>query len=99
MIKVYGCSDDLVEVDGADYPYDEIGCYDMDVILWFDDGTTIKIGYPKKDVAVWWIKVLKQGTGEQTLTICEDEDANIYSDIFEIDANLVLVQKRKKEET
>ena len=39
MVKIYGCSDDLVEIEGSKYPEDEIGCYDSDVKIWFSDGT------------------------------------------------------------
>lgn len=97
MIKVYGCSDDLVEIEGSVYKEDEIGCFDKDTEIEFTDGTVIRIGYPKKDLAVWWIKIERRGAAKQTLTICEDEDAKTYSDIFEIDAEIkghsVLKQK------
>lgn len=97
MIKVYGCSDDLVEIEGSVYKEKEIGCFDKDVEIELTDGAVIRIGYPKKDLCVWWIEIEKQGTEKQTLTICEDEDADIYSDILEIDAEIkshsVLKQK------
>lgn len=32
MIKIYGCSDDLVEICGSVYKEDEIGCFDHSVI-------------------------------------------------------------------
>lgn len=89
MIKVYGCSDDLLEIEGAPYPADEIGCFDSTVEVRFSDGTRIKAGYPKDKMGVWWIKVLEKGTAPQTLTECNDEDAEIYSDVFEIDADYV----------
>ena len=58
MVKVYGASDDLVEIE-------------------------------------------KQGTAEHKLTICDDEDARIYSDIFEIDSEIkshsVIKQKYNRE--
>ncbi len=38
MLKVYGCSDDLVEIEGAEYPNDEIGCFERDVKIKFTDG-------------------------------------------------------------
>ncbi len=88
MIKIYGASDDLCEIEGSAYKEDEIGCYDSDVRLRFTDGTVIRVGYPKQDAAIWWIEVEKQGTAAQTLTACDDEDANPYSDIFEIDAEI-----------
>ena len=100
MVKIYGCSDDLCEIEGSDYER-EIGCYDSDVRLRFTDGTIIRIGYPKEGMAVWWIEVEKVGTAEQRLEICEDEDADIYSDIFYIDAEIkshsVITQKYKRD--
>lgn len=89
MVRVYGMSDDLVEIEGAEYPYDEVECYDRDVKIWFDDGTVIRVGYGKKDLAVWYIEVEEKGSAKSELEICEDEDSDIYSDIFEIDANFV----------
>lgn len=88
MIKVYGASDDLCEIEGSTYKEDEIDCYERDVRLRFTDGTIIRVGYPKADVATWWIEIEKQGTALQSLTVCNDEDARIYSDIFEIDAEI-----------
>ena len=89
MTKVYGYSDDNLVMDGAPYPADEIGCFDSTVTVRFSDGTMIKAGYEKDGKAIWWIKVLKKGSAPQTLTECFDEDAEIYSDVFEIDADYV----------
>lgn len=89
MIEVYGQSDDILVLDGVPYPADEIGCFDSNVMVGFSDGTVIEAGYPKSDKAVWWIQVRKKGTARQTLTECDDEDAEIYSDIFQIDADYV----------
>lgn len=101
MIKIHGASDDLVEIYGSTYKEDEIGCYNHDVRIRFLDGTVIRVGYPKDGLAVWWIEVEKQGTAEQKLTICEDEDARIYSDVFEIDSEIkshsVIKQKYERE--
>lgn len=101
MVKVYGASDDLVEIEGSKYKHDEIGCYDQDVRLRFTDGTVIRVGYPKADVAVWWIEVEKYGTAANRFTPCYDEDARVYSDIFEIDAEVkshsVIKQKYNRE--
>lgn len=88
MVKVYGASDDFVEIERSTYPEDEIGCYDSDVEITFTDGTVIRIGYPKENIAVWWIEVKKRGTAEQTLAVCNDENADPYSDVFEIDAEV-----------
>ena len=88
MVKVYGASDDLVEIENSQYKEDEIGCYDHDVRIRFLDGTVIRVGYPKEGLAIWWIEIEKQGTEEHNLTICNDEDARIYSDIFETDSEI-----------
>ena len=88
MLKVYGCSDDLVEIEGAEYPNDEIGCFERDVKIKFKDGTEIKVGYSKPDMAIWWIRVEKHGTADQTMTYCWDEDAFPYSDILTIDSEI-----------
>lgn len=101
MVKVYGASDDLVEIENSKYKEDEIGCYEHDVRIRFLDGTVIRVGYPKDGLAIWWIEIEKQGTAEHKLTICEDEDAWIYSDIFEIDSEIkshsVIKQKYNRE--
>lgn len=101
MTKIYGASDDLVEIEGSKYKEDEIGCYEHDVRIRFIDGTVIRVGYPKDGLAIWWIEVEKQGTAEQKLTICEDEDARIYSDVFEIDSDIkshsVIKQKYERD--
>jgi len=89
MVKIYGCSDGLVEIEGSEYEENEIGCYDENVRIWFEDGTVILISYGKDDLAVWDIDVEKIGTAKQHLEICEDEDADIYSDIFEIDSEIL----------
>ena len=87
MIRVYGYSDDNLVVEGAPYPNDEISCFDRIVRIGFTDGTIIDAWYWKKGQAIWTIKVIEKGTARQTLTICEDEDADIYSDVFEIEAD------------
>ena len=88
MAKVYGYSDDIVCIEHIDGGCTEVDCFDSDVRLRFVDGTTIRVGYPKADIAVWWIEKEKQGTAFSELRYCTDEDAKIYSDIFEIDAEL-----------
>lgn len=89
MVKVYGASDDLVEIEGSKYEEDEIGCYNSEVRIHFADGTVIRVGYPKPGMGVWWIEIEQQGTAHMEMTYCNDEDAEIYSDIFMIDAEVV----------
>lgn len=100
MIKIYGASDDLVEIEGSIYKEDEIECFNADVRIRFTDGTVIRIGYPKGGLGVWWIEVEKRGIAAQELIVCHDENAMIYSDIFCIDAEIkncnVIKQKYPK---
>lgn len=96
MTKVYGYSDDNLVIEGAPYPADEIGCFDSTVEVRFSDGTRIEAGYPKDNKAIWRINVLEKGNAPQSLTKCDDEDAEIYSDIFEIDADYVWHEVKEK---
>lgn len=91
--KVFGYSDDLVEIehmgDGGLHPhvYEEIFCPDSKQCrILFEDGTCISVSYGKGDLAVWKVSVNRVGTAAQTLTICNDENAPVYSDVFEIDS-------------
>lgn len=101
MVKIYGVSDDLVEIEGSYYKENEIGCYNSDVRIRFTDGTVIRVGYPKENAAIWWIEIEKHGAAKQFLDVCDDEDARIYSDIFEIYAEIksysVIKQKYNRE--
>lgn len=88
MTRIYGYSDDNVVIEETGVCKDEIGCYDSVVDINFDDGTKIGVTYPKENMAVWNIRILKAGTANSKLTVCTDENAEIYSDIFEIDAKI-----------
>lgn len=96
MIKVYGYSDDNLVIEGAPYPAGEIDCFDSTVEVRFSDGTRIEAGYEKDNKGIWWINVLEKGTAPQNLTECNDRDADIYSDIFEIDADYVWHEVKEK---
>lgn len=99
MTKVYGYSDDCLEIEGAAYPNDEIDCYDRDVIVDFDDGTQIRAGYGKPGYGgVWGIKITRYGTAQHQLTECFDENADPYSDVFKIDAKVVKHRRVKHEQ-
>lgn len=88
MVVIHGASDDLVEIVGSAYVPNEIDCYDKDVKITFADGTIIRIGYPKMDKAIWGITVEKQGSAWQNLTVCNNENDQYYTDVFEIDAEV-----------
>jgi len=88
MIKVYGCSDDLVVIEGSKYREDEIGCYNQDVRIRFESGAVIRLHYGKPTLAVWEITVEKVGDADHMLTICNNENDKIYSDIFETESEI-----------
>lgn len=88
MVTIYGYSDDTVEIENSNYNEGSIDCYDKEVRFRFTDGTVIRIGYSKPKLGVWYIVREHVGTADQTLLVCEDEDAEIYSDVFYIDAEI-----------
>lgn len=91
-LKIYGASDDLVEVENTTTDYDEIGCYSSIAFITFTDGTQIRVFYPEEGMAIWKIEVLEEGTAHHELTVCTDEDADIHSDIFIIAAEIESVR-------
>lgn len=89
MIRVYGYSEDIVEVeDDSGNCLREIDCYDADVRIWFTDKTQILVHYGKPNLAVWEIKVENKCEGFWNKKICNDESAEIYSDIVEVNADI-----------
>lgn len=88
MVRVYGYSDDIVYIEGSKYKENEIYCYDKDIEIEFTDGTIINIGYGKNDLAIWYICVKKYGSESYNHIVCEDENSEIYSDIFEIESEI-----------
>ena len=86
MIKVYGYSDDNVVIEGADYPFDEIGCFEQKVTVWFKDGTIIEVNYD--DDGIWRVDVKQEGTCESSLKVCDGSDEDDYTDVFKIDSEV-----------
>jgi hypothetical protein len=91
---IFGSSDDLIEAEGE---YEgEYGAYDPDpqnpVFLKCDDGTELTISYGKIvngiEIGVWAINILKKGTLFDRLDLCNDQDAEIYSDIVYLKAGI-----------
>jgi len=85
VIKVYGASDDLVEVEGDKNWEDEYGCYDKDVIIYFNDCTVLRMHYD----GAWKATVENKGSSEYTITPLIDDD-DYYSDLFEIHDTWIL---------
>ena len=92
--KVYGYSDDLVDIEPAPYPYDENGCWEQKAVIEFSDNTVIEVQYNKRGDGIWSIEVIKEGTAKHRLTVCEEETDEGYSDIFEIEAEFVKITKK-----
>jgi len=81
---IYGCSDDLVEVEGE--VQGEIDSYGSDekergILLVFSDGTQLEVKYGKGDSSIWQITVLKTGTLLKKVISCESDEDEIYSDV------------------
>ena len=84
MTKVYGASDDLIEFEGD--VSGEVSKYGTDddnqgVLLFFSDGTILEVKYGKLGRAIWGVTLHKQGDLFDRIEPCDDEDADIYSDI------------------
>ena len=81
---VYGCSDDLVELDGA--ISDEFDAYDLHHRLTFDNGAVLVVRYDRDGDGVWRIEN-RDDHPAVTVTRCEDRegytdpDGPIYSDL------------------
>lgn len=88
VVTIYGYSDDTVEIENSNYNEGSIDCYDKEIRFRFTDGTVIRIGYGKENLGIWYIERENVGTAEQTLLICEDEEADPHSDVFSIEAEV-----------
>lgn len=82
--KVYGCSDDLIEIEGD--VRGEVGFYGSDdreygVLLLFSDGTILEVKYGKGKAGIWGIMLMNKGTLFEHINPCNDENANPYSDV------------------
>lgn len=95
MVKVYGQSDDLVEIDGA--VSDELEGGDEDTFIRFTNGTYVAIHYG--DEGIWRAKVIDAGkgkvsklfgmpdhAGEENPQAHGDPDAPTYSDVLLIES-------------
>lgn len=80
MLKIYGYSDDLIEIEGQ--TEDEIYCYDTTLRITFLDGTVVEFSYGKPEGAIWNCNLISQGKYFDKIEYCTDENAEIYSDIL-----------------
>lgn len=83
VTTIYGTSDDLIEFEGQFRG--EVGAYGTDegegVLVIVSDGTLLNVKYGKGGQGIWGISVLKKGTAYAGFEPCDDEEADIYSDI------------------
>lgn len=83
VTTIYGTSDDLIEFEGAFSG--EVGAYGTDegegVLIFVSDGTMLNVKYGKGGQGIWGITVLKKGTAYAGFEPCDDEEADIYSDV------------------
>ncbi len=84
-IKIYGASDDLIEIDGD--IREEFNHYNEDepFYLAFSDGTALSINY--NNDGFWRINRLATGSAEYSKHEGEDED-NDYSDIVSLKGDI-----------
>ena len=84
-LRIYGSSDDLIEMDG--YLSGEAGHFfgdedDNPVLVVFSDGTILAVTYGKPGLGgVWGVSLVNQGVFFDRIEQCVDENADIYSDI------------------
>ena len=84
--RIYGASDDLIEIDGdvsgevgyTDGSDDEANPDKYMVIC--DDGTLLAVSYGKPSGAIWRVDLVKAGALFGKIEVCDDEDADPYSD-------------------
>lgn len=84
MTKVYGQSDDNIYFEGD--VYGQVSKFGTDdapqgVLLFFSDGTILEVKYGKLGRGIWGITLHNQGELFDRIELCDDEDADIYSDI------------------
>lgn len=81
FLKIYGASDDLVEIEGD--TEDEIPCYEQAVELLVNDGTRLMAHYGPG--GMWRLSVVQTGAGTTvTHKPASDPDMN-YTDVVTLE--------------
>lgn len=84
MIRVYGASDDLVEIEGD--ISEEFGHYaddDEERFLAFSDGTVLRVHFDRD--SIWRFTPLVKGRARLTHIVCLlDNDEDAYSDVVHL---------------
>lgn len=84
--KVYGASDDLIEIEGdvrgESSPAYSSGDDEEPALLIFSDGTILSVVYGKPtNGGIWAVNLVRQGALFERIDVCTDEDADHYSDV------------------
>jgi len=84
--KIYGASDDLLEIEGD--VGEEYGCYGTDdehvtegLLVACSDGTVLTVKYGKGGMGVWGIVMHIKGHLFDRIDECNNPDADVYSDV------------------
>jgi hypothetical protein len=86
-VTIYGCSDDLVEVEG-DLTDEFSG---DDVLLMFGDDTHIRARYDKD--GIWRLACGKEGTAKCVGAFVATDPESDYSDRMTLEGDLISVEK------
>lgn len=91
--KVYGASDDLIEVKGeltgeVGYIGPDREDRDQGCLLMFSDGTLMTAKYGKAGLGVWQLTLVSQGSLFRGIVPCTDEEATPHSDVATFGAGL-----------
>lgn len=87
MLKVYGASDDLIEIEGDIREEFYAVSGEKPTLLAFSDGTLLQVQYGGGGQAFWRITPLVYGAAKYQKTEATDEDVN-YSDIVTLEGDI-----------
>ena len=90
--RVFGEHKDTVVIETVGRDAIEIPATNSIVKLWFSDGTVLGVKYGKDSILypnIWHIRVIDQGREKYSYHQCFQETLLYYSDIYEIEAELV----------
>ena len=85
-LKIYGASDDLIEVEG-EIREEFSPLADEPSLLAFSDGTLLQIQYGAGNKAFWRIQPLIYGSASYSKVEATDEDEN-YSDVVTLEGQI-----------
>ncbi len=87
MLKVYGASDDLIEIEGDFSAEVNDTQADGTKVLAFSDGSMIEVNY--NEAGLWHFDIRIEGTSKPKKTFwATDSDGDNYSDIIEFEGTV-----------